>query len=276
MSGTLRVKDWARFQHYRRRSPPWIKLHRSLLDNREYQQLKDGAARLLFDIWLIASESDGCVPFDSAALAWRLRKPIQVVRDSIQALIRAGFISSEGHDASSALALGLHDATPETEAERETEVEPEITTRPAARAETPPKTPSDTNGDLTFGSLMGLIRQKLYVPDGKPPADWEEARDGSILKQLRKHYKPRDIGIAIEGLALVRDHPGVFADEVDWLRKGSKVTLRALYHSSSGVLPMWSIATQAYWKHANSRVNRKDKNPPVAIGDALRKAMGTT
>jgi hypothetical protein len=129
----------------------------------------------------------------------------------------------------------------------------------------------DNGGEPTLGNLMGLVRQHLYGPDGKPPADWDEARDGSILKQLRKGYSPRDIGIAIEGLALVRDHPGVFADEVDWLKGGSKVTLRALYNTSSGVLPMFSIATQAYWKHANSRPGRKDKNLPVAIGDLLQR-----
>jgi hypothetical protein len=141
------VKDWSRFQHYKRRSPPWIKLHRSLLDNREYQQLEDAAARLLFDIWLIASENDGCLPFDSAALAWRLRKSVQVVRDSIQALIRARFISSEGHDASSALALGLHDATPETEAERETEAEESKALVALRATPTPPVEVHHQNGN---------------------------------------------------------------------------------------------------------------------------------
>ena len=29
----LRIKNWAEFQHYRTRRPPWIKLHRGLLDD---------------------------------------------------------------------------------------------------------------------------------------------------------------------------------------------------------------------------------------------------
>lgn len=121
-TGILRVRNWVDFQHYKRRNPPWIKLHRKLLDNREYQLLADGAARLLFDVWLIASESDdGALPFDSEALAWRLRKPVQEVRSNLQVLIRAGFLLSQGHDASTALALRLQDATPEAETERETE-----------------------------------------------------------------------------------------------------------------------------------------------------------
>jgi len=27
----LRVKNWGKFQHYKDRNPPWIKLHRGLL-----------------------------------------------------------------------------------------------------------------------------------------------------------------------------------------------------------------------------------------------------
>lgn len=263
MSGILRVKDWKQHQHYKQRRPPWIKLHRGLLDDQAYQDLDDGAARLLTEVWLVASESEtrGTLPFDSAALAWRLRKSVHGVRDGLQALIRAGFLKAEGHDASSALALGLHDAMPETETETE-----ERTTRPSARAE---DTISGALKQGSFAMLMGLVRTHLYVPDGKPPADWDEARDGSILKQLRQRYSERDLAIAIEGLAIVRDRPGVFADPVDWLQRSAKVTLRALYNTRSGVLPMWSIATQAYWKHANSRP-KGDKRQAESIGATLR------
>jgi hypothetical protein len=29
----LQVKNWRSFQHYGKRNPPWIKLHRALLDD---------------------------------------------------------------------------------------------------------------------------------------------------------------------------------------------------------------------------------------------------
>ena len=35
----LRVKGWARFQHYRHRRPPWIRLYRSLLDDPTWHDL---------------------------------------------------------------------------------------------------------------------------------------------------------------------------------------------------------------------------------------------
>ena len=31
-------KNWSDFQHYKERNPPWIRLHRSLLDNFEWAE----------------------------------------------------------------------------------------------------------------------------------------------------------------------------------------------------------------------------------------------
>jgi hypothetical protein len=146
--------------------------------------------------------------------------------------------------------------------------------RATPRAETSPHAEPEPD-EFGVSSLLRLVRLKLYVPDGQPPANWDIARDGSILKELLRAYSARDIGIAIEGLAIVRDHPGVFADQVDWLNRGSKVTLRALYHSSSGTLPMFTIATQAYWKHANSRRTPRESTAPQQLGQVLQKAIAT-
>jgi hypothetical protein len=42
-------KNWGKFQHYKDRCPPWIKLHRDLLNDREFLHLsqKTGAFRLI-------------------------------------------------------------------------------------------------------------------------------------------------------------------------------------------------------------------------------------
>lgn len=68
----LTPKNWGQFQHYKDRLPPWIKLHRTLLDNHDYFALTPLAAKALPLIWLIASEKDGSLPV-GAELAWRLR-----------------------------------------------------------------------------------------------------------------------------------------------------------------------------------------------------------
>lgn len=72
-SSSIRVKNWRKFQHYGdRRSPPWIKLYRSLLDDVEWHDLDPVAAKHLISIWIIASENNGTLP-DMKQLSFRLR-----------------------------------------------------------------------------------------------------------------------------------------------------------------------------------------------------------
>jgi len=52
----LRPKNWNEFQHYKRRHPPWVKLHKRLLDNFEFQSLPLASKALAPMLWLLASE----------------------------------------------------------------------------------------------------------------------------------------------------------------------------------------------------------------------------
>ena len=45
----LRVKNWAEFQHYRSRRPPWIKLHRGLLDDYAWHRLPEASLYRVVD-----------------------------------------------------------------------------------------------------------------------------------------------------------------------------------------------------------------------------------
>ena len=69
---TIRIKDWSKFQHFKDRRPPWVKLYRDLLDDMEWHELDPAAAKALVMLWLIASEYDGDLP-DIRKLAFRLR-----------------------------------------------------------------------------------------------------------------------------------------------------------------------------------------------------------
>jgi len=69
---TIKVKDWNKFQHFKDRKPPWIKLYRDILDDLEWHELDPLAAKALVAIWLIASENDGELP-EMKKLAFRLR-----------------------------------------------------------------------------------------------------------------------------------------------------------------------------------------------------------
>lgn len=121
--------------------------------------------------------------------------------------------------------------------------------------------------------LWALVRAFLYVPDGKPPLDWDESRDGSILKALRRRHSVRDIAAAIEGVAVIRDYPGRYADEVEWLTPNSKATLRVLYNTSSGVLPMFSLATAAFWKRQNTDTERRKGGQLERVGSIATRAI---
>jgi hypothetical protein len=68
----LRVKNWSEFQHYKDRNPPWIKLHRTLLDDYEFSCLQDASKAHLMLIWLFASQKDGLVPNNPKFLKMKL------------------------------------------------------------------------------------------------------------------------------------------------------------------------------------------------------------
>lgn len=118
-------KNWRDFQHYKDRNPPWIRLHKGLLDNFEFQSLPVASRALAPMLWLLASDSiDGCIDADPKKLAFRLRMPLSEVVEALKPLIDNGFFCVE-QSASNKLAEGLRGAVPETETEAETEAKAE-------------------------------------------------------------------------------------------------------------------------------------------------------
>lgn len=109
-------KKWADFQHYKDRCPPWIKLHRELLNNRDFMCLPLASKALAPLLWLLASESK-TGEFDASIeeLSFRLRLTTDEVSAGLKPLIDKGFFL----DASNMLAPCLQDAIPETERETE-------------------------------------------------------------------------------------------------------------------------------------------------------------
>ncbi|QEL18734.1 hypothetical protein [Limnoglobus roseus] len=125
-----RVKDWEEFQHYKDRSPPWIRLHKRLLDNYRFHSLPDASRALAPMLWLLASEnndiSSGVIDGPDEEIAFRLRRSVDEFRKAMKPLIEKGFIEAV-QDASDTLADCQRVATSEAEAEtdrEETEKEP--------------------------------------------------------------------------------------------------------------------------------------------------------
>ena len=119
----LRPRNWNDFQHYKRRNPPWVKLHKKLLDDFEFQSLPLAAKALAPMLWLIASEnSDGLINAEDRVLAFRLRTTVAELGDAIGPLVASGFFVLAEDDSGAPAQCG-QDAMPETETETETEAE---------------------------------------------------------------------------------------------------------------------------------------------------------
>jgi len=81
----VRIKNWTKFQHFKDRKPPWVKLHREILDDLEWHELSPVAAKVLVSLWLIASEHDGELP-DIKKLAFRMRMSEKALENAISDL----------------------------------------------------------------------------------------------------------------------------------------------------------------------------------------------
>lgn len=68
----MKIKNWSKFQHFKDRKPPWVKLYRDVLDDMEWYELDPLASKVLVMCWLIASEDEGRLP-NIKTLAFRLR-----------------------------------------------------------------------------------------------------------------------------------------------------------------------------------------------------------
>ena len=113
----LQPKNWAVFQHYKDRCPPWIKLHRDLLNDRVFMCLPLASKALAPLLWLLASESkDGTFDGSLDELVFRLHITSKDYQDGVKPLIDKGFFIV----ASGVLAECKQDAIPETEGETET------------------------------------------------------------------------------------------------------------------------------------------------------------
>ena len=108
------IPRWNEFQHYRRRDPKWIKNYTRQLADDAYMSLTPYQRALLHDLRLTYATHDGQLRDDTARLTRELN--YKVVRDSLETLNHAGFISFA---ASKPLALSKQNASLELEVETE-------------------------------------------------------------------------------------------------------------------------------------------------------------
>lgn len=124
MKPFLSIPNWDQLQHYKDRTPPWIKLHNELLESYEFECLPDASKAHLLCIWLLASRTENKINVDPK---WIGRKIGANSKVDIDILVESGFLQLNQplqtleQDASKALQTVEQDACTEREGEESRE-----------------------------------------------------------------------------------------------------------------------------------------------------------
>ena len=177
MGKTMRIKHWNKFQHFKDRKPPWVKLYRDLLDDLDWHELDAQASKVLVMLWLIASEDEGRIP-PTKTLAFRLRMTEKQTNDCLNKL--SHWLEQ---DDINTISERYQDDSLETE--RETEKEKEAETKRG-----------------TKGSRLSA--------DWVLPEDWE-----SWARQERPDLNPQKVGEQFKDFWIAK--AGAQGVKLDWL-----------------------------------------------------------
>ena len=187
----MHIKNWKKFQHFKDRKPPWVKLYRDLLDDLEWHELDPKAAKTLVMLWLIASEDDGHIP-STKQLAFRLRmseKDTEVCISKLSHWLE--------HDDIKVISDRYQDDAPETETETETELEKETDII------CPPNGEPSGLPNCNHQGVIDLYHQKL--PTLRRIEVWNNTRSGYLKQRWRE--------VAAE---LAEQKPITAQDVLDW------------------------------------------------------------
>lgn len=134
MAKFLRIIEWEKYQHYKDRNPPWIKLHRELLTSNTWVELDDASRLLALVCMLLAADTDNKIPLDGTFIQ---RRAYMKKRPDVRPLVAVGFAeivddAALAQTASTVIADASdlhHIARPETETETYIQEEPKTLTQ---------------------------------------------------------------------------------------------------------------------------------------------------
>jgi len=92
---TLSINGIEKWQHYKRRNPPWIKLYNSIFNDYKFSRLTDCQKFHLISLWSLASVMDNSLPDDAEWLSARVGARTKI---DIDAFISLGFINRENEE----------------------------------------------------------------------------------------------------------------------------------------------------------------------------------
>lgn len=214
--------DWNNFQHYKNRRPPWIKVHRKILEDVKFARLQHASKALALHLWMLASEYDGGEIVDSdEQISFRVLATCKQLASALIELKNNGFFTL----ASETLAWCLQHASPEYRG-RDSEEEssdslanaresgagaPDLLAEIAPPPEARPSAPTQSSAIFNLGV-------PLIVASGKSEKD---AR--SILGRMIRDHGQASVFDKVT--AAITAQPG---DPVAWLTKALNGRPRAV------------------------------------------------
>jgi len=120
MATKYKIKNWEKYQHYKDRNPPWIKLHVEILASEDWVTLADASKLLMVVCMIVAARNNGVIegsPDYLKRVAYLDKRP------DLSPLIECGFLEEVLADASESKQAQA-DARPEGETEKKEVVRP--------------------------------------------------------------------------------------------------------------------------------------------------------
>lgn len=129
----LSVRNWEKYQHYKQRKPPWIKLYTSLIQSPDMIRYTAATRWHICGLMLLASQYDNLIPFDREWISHLIGAGTEIRWDEIFA---GGMIQCK-RNASNTLAPCMQHACLETETYKEETYKEETETEKRPQAGTP-------------------------------------------------------------------------------------------------------------------------------------------
>lgn len=179
MAQYYQIKNWEEFQHYKDRSPPWIKLHRTMLTSRTWVTASDSERVLAIACMLVAADTNNKIPCDAEYIkrvAYLNEEPnfaALVNRDFIELVDENGKVLA---DASAPQAKRTKSNTEAEKRREETETD---------------KTPIPPKGAAADPKLHEQIIATYHevLPDLPAVRDWPERRRRKLEARISERVK---------------------------------------------------------------------------------------
>ena len=187
MPRIIRMVNWHQYQHYKDRSPTWIKSYTRLIDGDsiEFSRLTDAQKWQMHAITMLASRHNNSIPCDAAWISERLHFSTKL---DLKVLEATGMLEIS-EVASTTLASGEQDAMLETEKRQRRdrgEAQPHFVPPTYGdvegfhEAELPPTAPLCARAFVDYYTSNGWHAGKSKM------VDWKAAYKGWVRRELKR------------------------------------------------------------------------------------------